>query len=73
MGPVATFKSAFGPGEVGGVDPRGNPHEPLVFDEDGLCDVPHDSEVYAQTIATLLRDGVIEAVESKPSRKPKET
>ena len=53
------LKSTFGPGQVGGVDHNGSPHDPLVFDDDGFCKVPDDQQEYAQTIAALLADGTV--------------
>lgn len=66
---MVTLKSTFGPGQVGGVDHSGAVHEPLVFDSDGYCTVPDDQQEYAQTVATLIRDGKVSVVKS---RKPKE-
>ena len=67
---MATYQSTFGPGEVGGVDHNGHPHEPLVFDDDGLCTVPDDQQEYAQTLRNLLQSGQVSVAKS---RKPKET
>ena len=66
---MATYLSTFGPGQVGGVDHNGSPHEPLVFDDAGLCTVPDDEQEFAQTLSVLLRDG---SISLKPSQRKKD-
>jgi len=56
---VTTYRSTFGPGTVGGVDHNGDPHDPLVFDDQGYCTVPDDQQEYVQTLNHLLDTGQI--------------
>ena len=55
-----------GPAEMGGVDFSGTVHEPLVFDRNGICEVPDDMHEVAQTIAIGLAAGLIRPVKSRP-------